>query len=89
MFPSTSFFCLVFLMTCKPPLYMGPEYIKYFNDKTIDVSARPPSCFAGPVWVILQLCSLLTGRSNSASEWKSRELWFIVGARGGGEGKPG
>ncbi|XP_030041997.1 thioredoxin-related transmembrane protein 2 [Microcaecilia unicolor] len=28
--------CLVFLMTCKPPLYMGPEYIKYFNDKTID-----------------------------------------------------
>nr|KAF6439306.1 thioredoxin related transmembrane protein 2 [Molossus molossus] len=30
------FLCLVFLMTCKPPLYMGPEYIKYFNDKTID-----------------------------------------------------
>ncbi|KAM8813976.1 thioredoxin-related transmembrane protein 2 isoform 1-T1 [Rhynchonycteris naso] len=28
--------CVVFLMTCKPPLYMGPEYIKYFNDKTID-----------------------------------------------------
>nr|XP_012605367.1 thioredoxin-related transmembrane protein 2 isoform X2 [Microcebus murinus] len=28
--------CIVFLMTCKPPLYMGPEYIKYFNDKTID-----------------------------------------------------
>ncbi|KAM4594525.1 thioredoxin-related transmembrane protein 2-B [Fundulus diaphanus] len=28
--------CLVFLMTCKPPLYMGPEYIKYFSDKTID-----------------------------------------------------
>lgn len=28
--------CLVFLMTCTPPLYMGPEYIKYFNDKTID-----------------------------------------------------
>lgn len=25
-------------MTCKPPLYMGPEYIKYFSDKTIDVS---------------------------------------------------
>jgi len=25
-------------MICKPPLYMGPEYIKYFNDKTIDVS---------------------------------------------------
>lgn len=25
-------------MTCRPPLYMGPEYIKYFSDKTIDVS---------------------------------------------------
>nr|XP_020447348.1 thioredoxin-related transmembrane protein 2 isoform X2 [Monopterus albus] len=24
------------VMTCKPPLYMGPEYIKYFSDKTID-----------------------------------------------------
>uniref|UniRef100_W5L4V0 Thioredoxin-related transmembrane protein 2a n=1 Tax=Astyanax mexicanus TaxID=7994 RepID=W5L4V0_ASTMX len=28
--------CVVFLITCKPPIYMGPEYIKYFNDKTID-----------------------------------------------------
>ncbi|MBN3299412.1 thioredoxin-related transmembrane protein 2-B [Amia ocellicauda] len=28
--------CIVFLMTCKPPMYMGPEYIKYFSDKTID-----------------------------------------------------
>lgn len=28
-------------MTCKPPLYMGPEYIKYFSDKTIDVSISP------------------------------------------------
>ncbi|KAF0037973.1 hypothetical protein F2P81_010847 [Scophthalmus maximus] len=28
--------CILFLMTCKPPLYMGPEYIKYFSDKTID-----------------------------------------------------
>lgn len=28
--------CIVCLMTCKPPLYMGPEYIKYFSDKTID-----------------------------------------------------
>lgn len=25
-------------MTCKPPLYMGPEYVKYLSDKTIDVS---------------------------------------------------
>lgn len=31
----------MFLMTCKPPLYMGPEYIKYFSDKTIDVSISP------------------------------------------------
>ncbi|NXK00226.1 TMX2 protein, partial [Corythaixoides concolor] len=30
--------CIVFLMTCKPPLYMGPEYITYFSDRTIDVS---------------------------------------------------
>ncbi|KAM3913027.1 thioredoxin-related transmembrane protein 2 [Leptodactylus fuscus] len=28
--------CLVFLMTCKPPLYLGPEHIKYFSDKTIE-----------------------------------------------------
>uniref|UniRef100_UPI00398F353F thioredoxin-related transmembrane protein 2-like n=1 Tax=Pristiophorus japonicus TaxID=55135 RepID=UPI00398F353F len=28
--------CVAFLMTCKPPLYMGPEYITYFSDKTID-----------------------------------------------------
>ncbi|XP_051788550.1 thioredoxin-related transmembrane protein 2-B isoform X2 [Erpetoichthys calabaricus] len=26
----------IFLMTCKPPMYMGPEYVKYFSDKTID-----------------------------------------------------
>lgn len=54
MFPLTSFFvCSVFLMTCKPPLYMGPEYIKYFNDKTIDVSTHPSACFLGPLWVVL------------------------------------
>ncbi|TKS69399.1 Thioredoxin-related transmembrane protein 2-B [Collichthys lucidus] len=35
--------CIVFLMTCKPPLYMGPEYIKYFSDKTIDVSKSASS----------------------------------------------
>ncbi|RXN35162.1 thioredoxin-related transmembrane 2 [Labeo rohita] len=28
--------CVVFLITCKPPIYMGPEYIKYFSDSTID-----------------------------------------------------
>ncbi|TSV81502.1 Thioredoxin-related transmembrane protein 2 [Bagarius yarrelli] len=28
--------CVVFLITCKPPIYMGPEHITYFNDKTID-----------------------------------------------------
>uniref|UniRef100_A0A3Q3JKB4 Thioredoxin domain-containing protein n=1 Tax=Monopterus albus TaxID=43700 RepID=A0A3Q3JKB4_MONAL len=36
--------CIVFLMTCKPPLYMGPEYIKYFSDKTIDVSTNGRIC---------------------------------------------
>ncbi|XP_062856983.1 thioredoxin-related transmembrane protein 2-A [Trichomycterus rosablanca] len=28
--------CVVFLITCKPPIYTGPESIKYFNDKTLD-----------------------------------------------------
>ncbi|KAF7707043.1 thioredoxin-related transmembrane protein 2-A [Silurus meridionalis] len=28
--------CVVFLITCKPPIYMGPEYITYFSDNTID-----------------------------------------------------
>uniref|UniRef100_A0A6I8QMF0 Thioredoxin-related transmembrane protein 2 n=1 Tax=Xenopus tropicalis TaxID=8364 RepID=A0A6I8QMF0_XENTR len=28
--------CIVFLMTCKPPLYLGPEHIKYFSDKTLE-----------------------------------------------------
>eukprot|EP00079_Xenopus_tropicalis_P037067 XP_017950838.1 PREDICTED: thioredoxin-related transmembrane protein 2 isoform X2 [Xenopus tropicalis] len=26
----------IFLMTCKPPLYLGPEHIKYFSDKTLE-----------------------------------------------------
>ncbi|NXE84659.1 TMX2 protein, partial [Cochlearius cochlearius] len=39
--------CIVFLMTCKPPLYMGPEYIKYFSDKTIDVSIPSPGGAGG------------------------------------------
>jgi len=39
----------VFLMTCKPPLYMGPEYIKYFSDKTIDVSIPAPGGWQGPL----------------------------------------
>lgn len=34
-------------MTCKPPLYMGPEYIKYFSDKTIDVSISSPGGAGG------------------------------------------
>ncbi|KAG8511255.1 Thioredoxin-related transmembrane protein 2 [Galemys pyrenaicus] len=62
--------CIVFLMTCKPPLYLGPEYIKYFNDKTID------------------LCSLLTRRSSSTSEWKSRACGSLRLAEVG-EGKLG
>ncbi|XP_067219999.1 thioredoxin-related transmembrane protein 2-A [Chanodichthys erythropterus] len=28
--------CVVFLITCKPPIHMGPEYITYFSDSTID-----------------------------------------------------
>ncbi|CAM9103265.1 unnamed protein product [Lampetra fluviatilis] len=28
--------CLVFVVTCRPPLYMGPEYIKYFSDRTLE-----------------------------------------------------
>ncbi|KAK2904188.1 thioredoxin-related transmembrane protein 2-A [Channa argus] len=35
--------CVAFVMTCKPPLYMGPEYIKYFNDKTIDEELQKDS----------------------------------------------
>uniref|UniRef100_A0AAQ6A1L8 Thioredoxin domain-containing protein n=1 Tax=Amphiprion ocellaris TaxID=80972 RepID=A0AAQ6A1L8_AMPOC len=35
--------CLAFVMTCKPPLYMGPEYIKYFSDKTIDEELQSDS----------------------------------------------
>nr|XP_046151514.1 thioredoxin-related transmembrane protein 2-A isoform X2 [Oncorhynchus gorbuscha]XP_046151515.1 thioredoxin-related transmembrane protein 2-A isoform X2 [Oncorhynchus gorbuscha] len=30
--------CIAFVMTCKPPLYMGTEYIKYFSEKTIDAN---------------------------------------------------
>uniref|UniRef100_A0A3Q3DBM6 Thioredoxin-related transmembrane protein 2a n=1 Tax=Hippocampus comes TaxID=109280 RepID=A0A3Q3DBM6_HIPCM len=32
-----------FVMTCKPPLYVGPEYIKYFSDKTIDEELQKDS----------------------------------------------
>uniref|UniRef100_A0A3P8VG42 Thioredoxin-related transmembrane protein 2a n=1 Tax=Cynoglossus semilaevis TaxID=244447 RepID=A0A3P8VG42_CYNSE len=32
-----------FVMTCKPPLYMGPEYIKYFSDKTMDEELQSDS----------------------------------------------
>ncbi|XP_042626368.1 thioredoxin-related transmembrane protein 2-A [Cyprinus carpio] len=32
--------CVVFLITCKPPIYMGPEFIKYFSDSTIDEELR-------------------------------------------------
>ncbi|XP_055034241.1 thioredoxin-related transmembrane protein 2-A [Misgurnus anguillicaudatus] len=28
--------CVVFLIACKQPVYMGPEYITYFSDATID-----------------------------------------------------
>ncbi|KAM8848605.1 thioredoxin-related transmembrane protein 2-A [Synchiropus picturatus] len=35
--------CVAFVMTCKPPVYMGPEYIKYFSDKTIDEELQSDS----------------------------------------------
>ncbi|XP_062381301.1 thioredoxin-related transmembrane protein 2-A [Sardina pilchardus] len=35
--------CLVFVMTCKPPIYMGPEYITYFSDKTIEEELKRDS----------------------------------------------
>ncbi|XP_067103383.1 thioredoxin-related transmembrane protein 2-A [Osmerus mordax] len=35
--------CVAFLMTCKVPVYMGPEYIKYFSDKTIDEELQKDS----------------------------------------------
>uniref|UniRef100_A0A3P8ZB09 Thioredoxin domain-containing protein n=1 Tax=Esox lucius TaxID=8010 RepID=A0A3P8ZB09_ESOLU len=39
------YFALItaFVMTCKQPLYMGPEYIKYFSDKTIDAELNQDS----------------------------------------------
>ena len=73
------FLCLVFLMTCKPPLYMGPEYIKYFSDKTIDVSSLLP-CSLGPLGEILSLRSLLRG--TAVLQNGSQGHWFIVGSRG-------
>ena len=71
--------CIVFLMTCKPPLYMGPEYIKYFSDKTIDVSTLLP-CSLGALGVILSLRSLLRG--TAVLQNGSQGHWFIVGSRG-------
>lgn len=73
------FLCVVFLMTCKPPLYMGPEYIKYFSDKTIDVSSLPP-CSSGPLGEALSSHSLLRG--TAALQNGSQGRWFIVGSRG-------
>lgn len=35
--------CVALVMTCKPPIYMGPEYIKYFSDKTIDEELKRDS----------------------------------------------
>nr|XP_021527673.1 thioredoxin-related transmembrane protein 2-like [Aotus nancymaae] len=41
--------CIVFLMMCKPPLDMGPENIKYFNDKTID---KEPERDKKVTWIV-------------------------------------
>ena len=59
-------------MTCKPPLYMGPEYIKYFSDKTIDVSSLPP-CSSGP-W----------GRLCHRTPYSEGQLRFRVEVGGAG-----
>ncbi|XP_069768905.1 thioredoxin-related transmembrane protein 2-like isoform X1 [Narcine bancroftii] len=32
--------CIAFVMTCKPPLYMGPDSITYFSTKTIGEELR-------------------------------------------------
>lgn len=69
-FPVIFFPCLVFLMTCKPPLYMGPEYIKYFNDKTIAVSA---AAVPGVPGGSLGGCAL-SRRDHDAARWQSVEL---------------
>lgn len=42
-----------FLMTCKPPLYMGPEYIKYFSDTTIDVSVTLQTMLVAVVYLYI------------------------------------
>ncbi|CDQ90737.1 unnamed protein product [Oncorhynchus mykiss] len=61
--------CIAFFMTCKPPLYMGPEYIKYFSEKTIDeelnhdtrglsVSPSPPSLLTSSSSITVLDCGL-------------------------------
>ncbi|XP_053179188.1 thioredoxin-related transmembrane protein 2-A [Scomber japonicus] len=35
--------CVAFVMTCKAPVYVGPEYIKYFSDQTIDEELQKDS----------------------------------------------
>uniref|UniRef100_A0A3B3S2P9 Thioredoxin related transmembrane protein 2 n=1 Tax=Paramormyrops kingsleyae TaxID=1676925 RepID=A0A3B3S2P9_9TELE len=85
--------CIVFLMTCKPPLYMGPEYIKYFSDKTIDVSVHcavrrrlvlwPRERLAETSW-----CSsvvLINSGRQPAKPMPSGPVWVAGGA---GEGQP-
>lgn len=54
----------VFLMTCKPPLYMGPEYIKYFSDKTIDVSMCWSGALSKVQGRVLYHHGLCTGRAG-------------------------
>lgn len=76
--PHGSVLCLVFLMTCKPPLYLGPEYIKYFNDKTIDVSVL---CNLGP-W---GCCGERTG----AGAWWDPTHCVLLVAGGAGAGQEG
>ncbi|XP_028824105.1 thioredoxin-related transmembrane protein 2-A isoform X1 [Denticeps clupeoides] len=41
--------CVVFMVTCKPPVYMGPEYTTYFTDRTIDEELQKD---ARVVWIV-------------------------------------
>ncbi|XP_028824106.1 thioredoxin-related transmembrane protein 2-A isoform X2 [Denticeps clupeoides] len=40
---------VLFMVTCKPPVYMGPEYTTYFTDRTIDEELQKD---ARVVWIV-------------------------------------
>lgn len=74
------------MMTCKPPLYMGPEYIKYFSDKTIDVSRSWRIYSLHSAWLLMNsrnLCSFSLLRNQSCVcvqdelDRDSRVTWIV------------